>query len=355
MLERARGYRKKKGLYINKESDLTQLLNPESVAEANVVWIGGHGFEGNPSSIDLSPLATYEQLEVVKITDLTSLEKIDLSWVESLSALKEIVLRDLPKLSSVDLSPLFHCSSIESVHIGDCGIQGVLDLRPLGNKDRLRDVFIDTCPIEEILMDDVTCSSHLGISRLYISHTRIREIDFSSNNGFFSVSLESHHTLKRVVAPSNTSSLDVRFNNSLENNVELVDLSPLANSELLSLSLDENGLSTIDLSPIASCKNLKRVDLGKNNLESIDLTALSECTKLRYLNLGKNPMKRVDVTPLFSCKELETFLPMGDDIIPDADHPMIYLSDKNTPPEEGTFFHNRRAILNWPEENSENY
>lgn len=61
-------------------------------------------------------------------------------------------------------------------------------------------------------------------------------------------------------------------------------------STLEYLGLHSNQLTSIDLSPLASCANLRGVDLWDNQLTSIDLSPLWELDSLGHLYLHENDL-----------------------------------------------------------------
>ncbi|MCK5834072.1 leucine-rich repeat protein, partial [bacterium] len=90
------------------------------------------------------------------------------------------------------------------------------------------------------------------------------------------------------------------------NQLYIIDLSPLAScTNLRLLNLRNNGLSIgIDLSPLASCANLEEIDLCCNELTSIGLSPLASCTNLKALALFSNKLTSIDLSPLTSCESL---------------------------------------------------
>ncbi|NHJ12797.1 MAG: hypothetical protein EAX95_03935 [Candidatus Thorarchaeota archaeon] len=93
-----------------------------------------------------------------------------------------------------------------------------------------------------------------------------------------------------------------------ENDLREIDLSPLKSCQWLrDLWLFDNQLESIDLAPLKNCKKLTWVSFAGNNLSEIDVAALGECPELRYLALQNNRLSRLDITPLFNCSELAEF------------------------------------------------
>jgi len=84
--------------------------------------------------------------------------------------------------------------------------------------------------------------------------------------------------------------------NLYNNNLSSIDLSSL--SELTSLNLDNNNLSEIDLS---SLSELTSLNLDNNNLSEIDLSSLSELTSL---NLDNNNLSSIDLSSLSGLTQL---------------------------------------------------
>lgn len=93
-----------------------------------------------------------------------------------------------------------------------------------------------------------------------------------------------------------------------ENELREIDLSPLAScQQLRDLWIFDNQLDSIDLAPLRSCKRLTWVSFAGNNLSEIDVNPLGECSQLRYLALQNNQLSRLDITSLFDCPELAEF------------------------------------------------
>ncbi|TFG06538.1 leucine-rich repeat domain-containing protein [Candidatus Thorarchaeota archaeon] len=93
-----------------------------------------------------------------------------------------------------------------------------------------------------------------------------------------------------------------------ENKLREIDLSPLAScQQLKDLWIFDNMLEHIDLAPLRNCRKLTWVSFAGNNLTEIDVSALGECPQLRYLALERNQLARLDITRLFNCPELVEF------------------------------------------------
>jgi hypothetical protein len=76
-------------------------------------------------------------------------------------------------------------------------------------------------------------------------------------------------------------------------------------SNILTISFFQDGLSQVDLSPLKNCLFLQKLYLNNNHFSEINLTSLRECDQLQVLKLSDNQFSKINLTPLSECKELE--------------------------------------------------
>ena len=119
-----------------------------------------------------------------------------------------------------------------------------------------------------------------------------------------------------------------------ENNLSFIDLSPLSTCrDLKDLWIFDNRLEIIDFTPLRNCEQLSWVSFAGNYLTEIDIDPLGDCTSLRYLALENNQLARLDITRLFNCPKLVEFhidpgvriiaTSMPDEV--DPNHPLVPL------------------------------
>ncbi len=119
-----------------------------------------------------------------------------------------------------------------------------------------------------------------------------------------------------------------------ENELREIDFSPLKDCrQLRDLWIFDNRLESIDLAPLRKCEHLSWVSFAGNRLTEIDIEPLGDCTNLRYLALQNNPLARLNITQLFNCPMLVEFhidqgvriiaTSMPDEV--DPNHPLIPL------------------------------
>jgi hypothetical protein len=96
---------------------------------------------------------------------------------------------------------------------------------------------------------------------------------------------------------------EIRFRNMHAKKVDLSNLSVC--TDLKSLDLSHNSLTTVDLRPLAHCPKLERIDLRNNRIESLDLWPLIDNSQLRSIQLSSNStLRKLDVTPVLSKANL---------------------------------------------------
>lgn len=139
-----------------------------------------------------------------------------------------------------------------------------------------------------------------------ISLTSLREIDFSPLEHLSSIDVvriaecENIHTID-LRGLQNSSILELCVNGT---SIETIDMTPVVNEKLGTLSLFRNRLSDIDFEPLALFNNIHTINVCDNDIETLDLSPLRKCRGLRELSFERNPLKTLDVTPLLSHREL---------------------------------------------------
>jgi hypothetical protein len=263
-------------------------------------WMMGvHLDEKEITSVDLSPLASCEDIFLSVWLGRNNLDHIDLAPLARCEGLDTLDL-SYNNIQELDLEPLLNSPNLGRLYLHGNNIAEV----QLAEWNQLEVLYLQENKLTEIDLSPLANAKNLR--EIHLRYNSIETIDLTSLDACRNIetlSLEGN-ILRVVKIPHNLANLKWLF--LQKNELQRIDLSPLEGCDSLGqLRLNENKLTEVDLTPLSECTGLKRILLWKNNFEIIDLEPLAACVNLKNLNLAANNISEIDLSPLAYCSNLE--------------------------------------------------